>query len=393
MGYRTQSVLAIPLIDHEGKVLGVLQFINALDDKKQITSFSQFNQDIAKSLASQAAIALRNRLLINQLNDLFEALINLINTAIDEKSPYTGGHCMRVPELTLMLAEATHEEKNGPIATFNLDDKDRYELKIASMLHDCGKITTPVHVVDKGKKLETIYDKIGLIETRFQMLIKESEINYLKKMQLPNVAQNQLKDDFNKEQKQILDDLTFIKNCNVGVERMSDDDLARIQSIAKRHWTDHEGHLQPALTDDEVYNLSIIAGTLTKEEREIINHHIVATIQLLNHIPWPEHLKNVVEYAGGHHEKMDGSGYPNKLKREDMSIQARCMGIADIFEALTASDRPYKKAMKLSQALQIMERMKADAHIDPDLFDIFMKHKIYLNYAQRFLSVEQIDVD
>jgi len=392
MGYRTQSVLAIPLIDHEGKILGVLQFINALNEKKETITFSAFFQDIAKSLASQAAISLRNRLLINQLNELFEALINLINTAIDEKSPYTGGHCMRVPELTLMLAEATHQEEDGPMATFQLTDKDRYELKIASMLHDCGKITTPVHVVDKGKKLETIFDKIGLIETRFELLLRDSTIRYYEDLQADGSKRDALKQDYEAEQQQLRDDIAFLKKCNVGGERMKEEDIARIRSIASRQWVDHEGQTQPALSEDEVYNLSIVAGTLTQEEREIINYHIVATIKLLNQIPWPEHLKNVVEYAGGHHEKMDGTGYPNKLKREDMSIQARCMGIADIFEALTASDRPYKKGMPLSQCLKIMGRMKEEAHIDPDLYDVFIKHKIYMDYAKRFLGPEQIDI-
>jgi HD-GYP domain-containing protein (c-di-GMP phosphodiesterase class II) len=389
MQYRTQSVLAIPLIDHEDKVLGVLQFVNALNDKNERIPFSEFNQNIAESLASQAAISLQNRLLINQLNRLFEALINLINTAIDEKSPYTGGHCMRVPELTLMLAEASHKETNGPLANFHLTDKDRYELKIASMLHDCGKITTPVHVVDKGRKLETIFDRMALIRTRFEIARRDLIIQ---KLTQSNIAKKDLNEFFNIREKELLDNLHFLENANVGGERMKEDDIKRIESIAKQTWVDSEGKTQPLLTEEEVYNLSIVAGTLTKEERDIINYHIEATIKLLNQIPWPEHLKNVVEYAGGHHERMDGKGYPKGLKREEMSIQARCMGIADIFEALTASDRPYKKGMPLSQSLAIMNRMKDEGHIDPDLFDVFMKHHIYLEYAKKFLAPEQIDV-
>jgi HD-GYP domain-containing protein (c-di-GMP phosphodiesterase class II) len=371
----------------------VLQFINALDEKNNMIAFSQFYQEIAQSLASSAAISLRNRLLINQLNQLFEALINLINTAIDEKSPYTGGHCMRVPELTLMLAEATHIEQSGPLASFTLTDKDRYELKIAGMLHDCGKITTPVHVVDKGKKLETIFDRIQLIETRFEIIARDMKILYLESLSQDGADSNALRQVFERDQAALFDDFQFLINCNIGGERMHDDDIARVKSIAQRQWIDHQGQQQPALSDDEVYNLSIVAGTLTQEEREVINYHIVATIKLLNQLPWPEHLKNVVEYAGGHHEKMDGTGYPNRLKREDMSVQARCMGIADIFEALTANDRPYKKAMKLSQCLAILARMKDDQHIDPDLYDIFIKHKIYQTYAQKYLSPEQMDVD
>lgn len=389
MQYRTQSVLAIPLIDHEDKVLGVLQFVNALNEKNERIPFSEFNQNIAESLASQAAISLQNRLLINQLNNLFEALINLINTAIDEKSPYTGGHCMRVPELTLMLAEASHQEKEGPLAHFHLTDKDRYELKIASMLHDCGKITTPVHVVDKGRKLETIFDRMALIKSRFEIARRDLIIE---KLNQSSRADENLDEIYHAREKALLDDLHFLETANVGGERMKEEDIKRIQSIAKKTWIDAEGKTQPLLTEEEVYNLSIVAGTLTKEERDIINYHIEATIKLLNQIPWPEHLKNVVEYAGGHHERMDGKGYPKGLKREEMSIQARCMGIADIFEALTASDRPYKKGMPLSQSLNIMNRMKDEGHIDPDLFDVFMKHKIYLEYAKKFLTPEQIDI-
>lgn len=392
MHYRTQSVLAIPLIDHEEKVLGVLQFVNALNEKNERIPFNDFHQKIAESLASQAAISLQNRLLINQLNQLFEALINLINTAIDEKSPYTGGHCMRVPELTLMLAEASHKESEGPLANFHLTDKDRYELKIASMLHDCGKITTPVHVVDKGRKLETIFDRMALIETRFEIALRDMELAHLKQISQEPSKTDSSQKKFDEQKRALLADLEFLRASNVGGERMKDADIERIQRIATLEWFDAQGHKKPLLTDEEVYNLSILAGTLTKEERGIINYHIEATIKLLNQIPWPEHLKHVVEYAGGHHERMDGKGYPKGLKREEMSIQARCMGIADIFEALTASDRPYKNGMPLSQSLSIMTRMKDEGHIDPDLFDVFMKHQIYLDYANKFLLKEQIDI-
>ena len=389
INYKTQSVLAIPLIDHEDKVLGVLQFLNALNEKNERIPFSDFHQSLAESLASQAAISLQNRLLINQLNKLFEALITLINTAIDEKSPYTGGHCMRVPELTQMLAEATHQETEGPLKDFHLTDKDRYELKIASMLHDCGKITTPVHVVDKGRKLETIFDRMALIKTRFEIARRDLRIEQITKAHGDSIATEEA---LKVREEKLIDDLKFLETANVGGERMKDEDIKRIESIAAHTWVDSEGHINPLLTKEEVYNLSIVAGTLTKEERNIINYHIEATIKLLNQIPWPEHLKHVVEYAGGHHERMDGMGYPKGLLRDEMSIQARCMGIADIFEALTASDRPYKKGMSLSQSLSIMSRMKDEGHIDPDLFDVFMKHRVYLDYANKFLQSEQIDM-
>lgn len=390
--YKTRSVLAIPLINHQGKVLAVLQLINAKDALGHTIPFGTFQQKLAESLASQASISMQNRLLINQLQDLFEGLINLINTAIDEKSPYTGGHCIRVPELTLMLAEATSQTQSGPMASFKLTSKDRYELKIASMLHDCGKITTPVHVVDKATKLETISDRIGLIESRFAniRLAKLMEYQIQSLHQPENVGQ--LQEQLNLSLQKINDDLNFLKIANIGSERMKAEDIDRVHAIGLLKWTDAQGHEQPLLTDNEIKNLTIEKGTLTSDERKIINNHIVSTIKLLDQLPWPDHLQNVTEYAGGHHERMDGKGYPKGLKRQEMSVPARIMGIADVFEALTACDRPYKKAMSLSQSLAIMERMKEEQHIDPDLFDIFMEKRVYMDYAKKFLQPEQIDI-
>lgn len=391
-GYHTKSVLAIPLINHEGNVLGVLQFINCLSKNKEVIEFNHFNEMLAESLGSQAGIALQNRLLINQLNELFEGLINLINTAIDEKSPYTGGHCLRVPELTLMLAEAAHNESNGPLAEFKMSDDDRYELKIAGMLHDCGKITTPVHVVDKATKLETIFDRIKLIETRIEIIRRDKRIACLEEIAAHPERKISAEESLRKEFISLDESLAFLRACNIGGERMTQEDIAKVKEIQAITWTDQYGQTQTLLSDEELANLTIVAGTLTQAEREVINYHIVATIKLLEKLPWPQHLKRVTEYAGGHHERMDGKGYPKGLTREQMSLQARMMGIADIFEALTASDRPYKKGMRLSQSLAIMQRMKEDQHIDADLFDIFINHKLYLDYAQRYLKPEQIDI-
>ena len=392
-GYRTQSVLAIPLIDpKENKVLGVLQLINCLDAHNQPIKFSEFSQKLAESLSSQAAVSIRNILLISKLGNLFEGLSNLINTAIDEKSPYTGGHCMRVPELTLMLAEAAHEETTGPLAAFKMNDKDRYELKIAGMLHDCGKITTPVHVVDKATKLETIFDRIELIKTRSALFKAQLKNQYLENRLADPKASDSLEGQLSQALSQVDDDLAFLCNCNVGVERMRPEDIERVKEIGQQPLLGNHPLMPTFLSEDEVNNLTIVAGTLNPEERSIINYHIESTINLLGQLDWPDHLKNVTEYAGGHHERMDGQGYPKGLTRDQMSIQARIMGLADIFEALTASDRPYKKAMPLSQSISIMERMKERGHIDPDLFDIFLNHGLHLTYATRFLKPEQIDL-
>ena len=391
-GYHTQSVLAVPLINPQGEVLGVLQLINCLNQEGVPQGFSIFSQKLTESLASQAAVALTNRLLVDQLHNLFEGVANLINTAIDEKSPYTAGHCKRVPELTLMLAEAAHKEDAGPLTDFTMTDKDRYELKIAGMLHDCGKITTPVHVVDKGTKLETIFDRIHLIETRFDVLRKDMKIRYLEACIEAPDQQAFLQQTYDEALQQLDEDLAFLKQCNIGAERMSEEDFLRIKAIESHQWYNELGQQQSLLSEDEVHNLSIVAGTLTKAERGVIDYHIVSTIKLLDQVPWPAHLKNVPEYACGHHERMDGNGYPKGLTREQMSLQARMMGIADIFEALTAADRPYKKGMPLSRSLAIMSRMKMEGHIDPDLFDVFIKHGLHIDYAKRYLEPEQLDM-
>jgi HD-GYP domain-containing protein (c-di-GMP phosphodiesterase class II) len=392
-GYRSKSFLTVPMRNHQGETIGVLQLLNAQDPLSgEVVAFSSSDQRLAESLASQAAVALTNRMLINQLESLFESFISLINGAIDEKSPYTGGHCQRVPVLTMLLAEAVNETSEGPLADFRMSDKDRYELKIAGLLHDCGKVTTPVHVVDKATKLETIFDRVQLIDTRFEVLKRDAEIDSLKRRSALSPMEIVEEEARLREHLRCLDDdRKFLHACNVGSERMRDDDIEHVKRIAKYRWRDVSGHDADFLTADEVKNLTIRAGTLTEEERKIINHHIVATIRMLEALPWPKHLTNVPEYAGGHHERMDGKGYPKGLTREQMSVQARCMGIADIFEALTAKDRPYKKGKTLSESLEILGKFKLNGHIDPDLFDIFVRRKVYRRYAEMFLDREQID--
>jgi HD-GYP domain-containing protein (c-di-GMP phosphodiesterase class II) len=383
-GYHSRSFLAVPMRNHEHEIIGVLQLINALDAATGgVKQFSKDDQQLLESLASQAAIAISNRRLIQQLEDLFESLINLINTAIDDKSPYTGGHCARVPALTMMLAEAANSSKQGALKDFDLSDKDRYELKIAGLLHDCGKITTPVHVVDKATKLQTIGDRIHQIDTRFEVLKRDAEIALLKG--------EKSEAEYAAYVRQLDDDREFLRRCNIGSEQMQDDDVVRVQQIAHYQWRDTQGAQADFLSAEEVENLTIRSGTLTAAEREIINHHIVVTIKMLESLPWPNHLKRVPEYAGGHHERMDGKGYPRGLTREQMSIQARIMGIADIFEALTAQDRPYKTGKTLTESLAILGKFRENGHIDPDLFDVFIRDKVYLTYARQFLKPEQID--
>ena len=394
-GYRSQSFLTVPMRNHENEIIGVLQLINAQDRKTgAIIPFSRDDQQLLESLASQAAIALTNRHLINQMEELFEAFIQLINTAIDDKSAYTGGHCARVPALTMMLAEAVNRTEMGPLRDFVMTDKDRHELKIAGLLHDCGKITTPVHVVDKATKLHTLFDRIHLVDTRFEVLKRDAEIEMLREIaEAGSDAQriDAVRGHYAVRIRQLDQDREFLRHCNIGSEAMSEEAQHRVRQIASYQWRNIDGKEVPFLSDDEIENLTILAGTLTTAEREIINHHIDVTIKMLESLPWPRHLKNVPEYAGGHHERMDGKGYPRGLTREQMSVQARVMGIADIFEALTAKDRPYKKGKTLTESLTILGKFKLGGHIDPDLFDVFIREEVYLDYARQFLTPEQID--
>jgi HD-GYP domain-containing protein (c-di-GMP phosphodiesterase class II) len=395
-GYRSRSFLTVPMKNHEGEIIGVLQLINSKDPASgTVVPFSDADEHLVESLASQAAIALTNRLLINHLENLFESFISLINSAIDDKSPYTGGHCQRVPVLTMLLAEAASGCEVGPLKSFAMTDRDRYELKIAGLLHDCGKVTTPVHVVDKATKLQTIFDRVALLDTRFEVVKRDAEIALLR-ARLEKLGQGR-KDPVGDAQlaagiREIENDREFLRRANIGSEAMKDEDIARVQTIARRYrWRDSEGQTADFLSEEEVRNLTIRYGTLTPEERNVINHHIEVTIQMLEALPWPKHLKNVAEYAGGHHERMDGKGYPRGLTREQMSVQARCMGIADIFEALTAKDRPYKKGKTLTESLTILGKFKQNGHVDPDLFDVFMWEKVYEKYAAQFLDPDQID--
>ncbi|GAB3429486.1 HD family phosphohydrolase [Giesbergeria sinuosa] len=391
-GYRSQSFLTVPMKNHEGALIGVLQLLNALDPASGgVCVFSQADQRLAESLASQAAIVLNNRQLLHQLEALFEGFIQAINLAIDDKSPYTGGHCQRVPELTMMLAQAVNATQEGPLAQVHLSDKDFYELRIAALLHDCGKVTTPVHVVDKATKLQTLHDRIHEVDTRWEVIKRDALVRQWQAMaQGADAAQAQA--EYAAFCVQCDADRDFIRRANIGGERMLDADVERVRQIGRSyHWQTPSGAQAPLLTDEEMDNLMVRAGTLNGAEREIINHHIVATIKMLQSLPWPKHLQNVPEYAGGHHERMDGGGYPRGLKREQMSWQARMMGIADIFEALTAHDRPYKRAMPLSQALEVLQGFKDRGHIDPDLYEVFVRQQVYRQYAQAFLAPEQMD--
>ena len=396
-GYRTQSVLSVPLKNHENDIVGVMQLINAKDPQSGKTiSFSADMQHQIESLASQGAVALTNKRLVAELKSLFESFIQLIATAIDKKSPYTGGHCERVPEITMLLADAVEKTTEGKYADFTMTEDERYELYLAGWLHDCGKVATPPHVVDKGMKLETITDRIEVMDTRFEVLKRDVEIAKLKKqikLMTEGSANGEIKtleEDLTARIEELSLDQTFIQKTNRGGEFMEEEDQKRVADIGNYKWN-LEGEETNFFDEKDVRNLQIPKGTLLPEEREIINDHIVITIDMLNKLPYPKNLRKIPEFAGGHHEKLDGTGYPKGLKDEEMSVQAKMMAIADIYEALTAADRPYKDGKKLSQAMRIMGFMKKDYEIDEELFAIFVKKGVYKQYAEKYLGEDQLD--
>jgi HD-GYP domain-containing protein (c-di-GMP phosphodiesterase class II) len=379
-GYRTQSVLTLPMADHQGELNGVLQLINAKDADGNTTIFSDQIKTTIHALSSLAAIVITNKQLINEMEELFSSFSKLIAKAIDRKSPYTGGHCRRVPEITLLLAKACNEISYGPLADFHFSKDDFHELSVAAWLHDCGKVATPEHVMDKATKLQTIVDRIDLVEARFEIVQRDIQYSSVLTEQEKSCSLAQLQDD-----------RQFIRIANTGGEFFDDDKIARVQQIAKQYQIEINQQHQSVLTEDEIYNLITKRGTLTAEERQIINGHMDTTVEMLESMKFPKHLLRVPEFACGHHEKMDGTGYPKGLTKEQMSTPARMMAIADIFEALTAADRPYKPAKTLSETLRIMGFMKLDNHIDPELFDVFIDQQVYMQFAEKYLQPDQID--
>lgn len=379
--YRTQSMLTIPLKDFENEVIGVLQLINAQDAQGRVQPFSPESQSLARSLASQASVALTNRRLINEHKELFESFSKMVADAIDKKSPYTGRHCERVPVLTMMLADAAIAAQDPIFKDFTMNEAERYELKTAAWLHDCGKLTTPEYIMDKSTKLETVFDRIELVKTRLNLKAFQELARKF------GICQSEIAST----QANYLSAFERLQGINTGGEFLNDDGVEFLNAMADKKYTSLNGQVESLLTQDELHNLLILRGTLNDEERSIMQDHAAMSIHMLNMLPFPKDLRRVPEYAGGHHERMDGKGYPNQLTRDELSIPARMMGIADIFEALSAGDRPYKPAKKLSESLTILGFMKEEGHIDPDLFNLFIREKVYLRYAQGYLKPEQID--
>ncbi len=445
-GFRTVSMLTVPLSPQEGEVIAVLQLLNACDPNTgEIVPFDQDMVGYVEALAAQAAVALQNHNLMEAQRQMMDALIKIIAGSIDAKSPYTGGHCERVPELALMLAEEACKVEHGPLADFRFASEDEWrEFRIGAWLHDCGKVTTPEYVVDKATKLETIYNRIHEIRMRFEVLLRDAAVDRLQAIYQGGMAVAEADAAFAQRQRQLMEDFAFVAECNVGGEFMAPERIERLQQIAGETWLRHFddrlglGHeeairlereevvqlpsVEKLLADKprhvvprspnaaleekwgwkinipenlynfgELYNLSVARGTLSEEERFKINEHIIQTIVMLEKLPLPKNMRRIPEYAGTHHETLIGSGYPRKLTADGLSVPSRIMAIADIFEALTASDRPYKKGKTLSESIKILSFFKKDKHIDPVLFDLFLSSGAYRRYAERYLKPEQID--
>ena len=443
--FRTISMLTVPLSARGGEVMGALQFLNALDEiTGEVIPFPQELIGFVEAMASQSAVALENQSLLDAQKVLIDALIKLVAGAIDAKSHYTGGHCERVPELALMLAEEASKITHGPLADFAFHtEEDWEEFRVGAWLHDCGKVTTPEYVIDKATKLEIIYNRIHEIRMRFEVLLRDAAVQRLEAL-LAGCLPADADAAFTQRQRQLQDDFAYVAECNVGVEFMEPEKIVRLRHIGEQTWSrnfddrmgmshgEHQRYdstpaaalpaIETLLSDKaehimtrvggsaldpkyefkmkipenlynygEIYNLSIARGTLTEEERFKVNEHIIQTIVMLDGLPFPKHLKRVPEYAGTHHETLTGSGYPRKLTLNELSVPSRIMAIADVFEALTASDRPYKKAKSLSEAVKILAHFKKDRHIDPDIFDLFLTSGVYKRYGERFLQPAQLD--
>jgi HD-GYP domain-containing protein (c-di-GMP phosphodiesterase class II) len=388
-GYRSVSFLTIPMLDAEGRVVGVLQLINARNEAGDVVPFDDLDQQTVEVLASQAGVSLQNKLLRDAQRDLLESFIKMIASAIDAKSEYTGGHCERVPLIAEMLCRAACDTKTGPFADFNLSELEWYELHIACWLHDCGKVVTPVHVMDKSKKLETIHDRIETVRARFEVMIRDARLAAYDR-EKAGEDPSKVAGELEKELAILRDDLAFLEKTNFGGEFLPREGQERIKRIAERT-LEMGGQHVPLLSAEEVQNLSISRGTLTEKERLVINAHMVHTVNILNALPFPPQLRRVPEYATGHHEKMDGTGYPRGVYAGDMSVPARIMAVADVYEALTAIDRPYKQPKKLSEVMFIMGKMKEQHHLDPEVFDLFITSGIYRKYAEQNLPPDLID--
>lgn len=422
--YSTISVLAFPIYINEQKILGVAQFVNAKDNSGKIINFNTEQYEKMALICQLLSFPTEKKQLNEAYSKLLESFINIIAKSIDAKSIATGLHCQKVPVIVKMLASAIINETSGPLKDFDMNEDEWYSLHIASWLHDCGKITTPELILDKSTKLQTMYNRIHEIRNRFEILRRDAHIEYLQKRLQNSDTKENLQAQFLSKIEKLTSDFEFIGQCNIGDNKLTPEDIKRLDDISSQSFTryfsrvtglSHNERIQISNIEQytkpnteyliqnlpeqeisyydqgEITNLKIPQGTLNDTERAKIQEHVVNTIKILKDIPFPKEYSNIVEYAGSHHERVDGKGYPYGIKGDRMSIPAKILAIADVFEALTAKDRPYKEPKKMSQILKIMQEMKNTGHIDPDIYEVFIKRKVYLEYAEDFMDPEQID--
>ena len=389
-GYRSKSMLVVPMKNHDNDVIGVLQLLNATNPvNNEVIAFSQDYENLSESLASQAAVSITNAKLISNMTELFEAFVKVMATAIDEKSPVTGGHIRRVADLTLTMAEVIHNHDEGAFKDRKFSPDQMYELRIAAYMHDIGKVTSPVEIVEKAKKLQTIFDRIHYIRLRMDYIIQkiklegqQNKIELLeRKADLAEIKKVELKSE--KQIQEMEDIRLFINKCNEPGEFLEDETLDKLKEISLRTYLDNEGQQQPFITEDELLNLSIRRGTITDAERKKMQDHAAVTLKMLKQIPFTKKLKNIPSFAGAHHEFINGKGYPLGLKGDEIPFEGKLMAVTDIAEALTASDRPYKKAMPLETVYRILRSMAGNGELDNDMVELFINEEIYKTYQEK----------
>jgi HD-GYP domain-containing protein (c-di-GMP phosphodiesterase class II) len=389
-GYRSKSMLVVPMKNHDSDVIGVLQLLNATNPvNNEVIAFSQDYENLSESLASQAAVSITNAKLISNMTELFEAFVKVMATAIDEKSPVTGGHIRRVADLTLTMAEVIHDYDEGIFKDRKFSPDQMYELRIAAYMHDIGKVTSPVEIVEKAKKLQTIFDRIHYVRLRMDYMIQKVKLEgQQKKIELlekkADPAEIKIIESDSEKQIQELEEIrAFINKCNEPGEFLEDETLDRLKEISQKTYLDNEGQEQPFITEDELVNLSIRRGSITEAERKKMQDHAAVTLRMLKQIPFTKKLKNIPSFAGAHHEFINGKGYPLGLKGDEIPFEGKLMAVTDIAEALTASDRPYKKAMPLETVYRILRSMAGNGELDNDMVELFINKEIYKIYQEK----------
>lgn len=388
-GYRTKSMLVVPMTNHEGDVIGVLQLLNKHDIHGETIDFTQDDEKLILSMSSQAAVTISNNRLLKDLEKLLAAIIQSIAGAINEKSKYTGGHINRVAEISEMIAKAINED-NTVYKDIHYTPNEIEAISIAAWLHDIGKIVTPEFVVDKARKLETIYDRINEVKAKFEVVKRDLEIDYLKALQNTQ-DKEKLTAEYQSKILELENDLNFIIDSNTGGEFMADEKIEKIKKIANKTITINNEEIN-LLSENEVYNLCIRKGTLTSEERDVINNHVTVSYKMLEKLPFPKKLKRVPVIAASHHKKVGGGGYGDpRIMDLPMTLEDKILAVADVFEALTASDRPYKKPNSLNQSMRILSFMIKDKELDRDLVKFFVDKGLHMEYAQDNLMESQMD--